>query len=276
MKKSSDNFFWKKIVEIYQQTVKVLKNDPTVWILFVVLMMLELLALGVLFLSHSEPVSFILAPLIRTFYSDRFLHYPHNFVLLPKLLNHAHFLITTVIGVIISGIVIKKIEGQLVEKKVRSMYEAGQRVLNKYFALVIAWLLTYFIFRFTFNWLMPFFAVNAIVYLTGAFLLGLLIQSLLVFLIPAILINEAGWFKSLIHGFTFAFFNLPRTLLLLALPMLLVVIVGYFKVLTPVYMEVNPELVLLVLATSVVIMTVVDYFITASATVLYLKARNKK
>ena len=115
------SFFWQKIVEIYQQVFSVLKKNPTVWLLFIAVGVFDLSALMALFLAPCEPVSYMLAPIIRAFWGDRFLHYPYNFLLLPKLFNHVHFLIATLIGVFVSGLVIKKIEAHTMDKELSTL-----------------------------------------------------------------------------------------------------------------------------------------------------------
>src|SRR3989338_1102249 len=135
-------FFWPQVVEIYKQVFSVLRKNPKILFLFFVIGVLDFVALALLFLAPSPPVSYVLAPIIRTFWGNHFLHYPDNFLLLPKLFGHAHFLISTVIGVFITGLVIKQIEGEYTGEK-SSTISSIQLVLKKYISLVIAWLISY-------------------------------------------------------------------------------------------------------------------------------------
>src|SRR3989338_10910657 len=100
-------FFWPKIVEIYAQAFSVLKKDPTILFLFFVIGIFDAIALVILYFA---PSSIILAPVIRTLWGERFIHYPQNFVLLPKLFNYAHFLILSFFGIFVTGLAIKKIQ----------------------------------------------------------------------------------------------------------------------------------------------------------------------
>src|SRR3989338_4481395 len=179
------SFFWSKIVEIYRQVFSVLRKNPTVLFLFIWIGIFDVLALIALFSAPSPPFSYVLAPIVRTFWSDRFLHYPANFLLLPKLFNHAHFVISTVIGVFISGLVIKKIEAETKGESLSTLSAAG-KVFRYYFSLVIAWLVSYAIFTFALKGVAFVLPKNLWIQLGGGFVLGVLIQSLVAFLIPAI------------------------------------------------------------------------------------------
>ena len=205
------SFFWSKIVEIYQQAFSVLKKNPTILFLFLWLGILDALALIALFFAPSAPFSYVLAPIIRTFWSDRFLHYPDNFLLLPKLFSHAHFAISTVIGAFITGLVIKKIEADTKGEKISTLFAAG-RISRYYFSLVIAWLISYGIFAFTLKGVLFILPKNALIQLVIGFILGLLVQAFISFLLPAIVILENGFFKALWEGFRFGAKNMLITM----------------------------------------------------------------
>ena len=94
MKTKADSQIRGKFGDVYGQVFEILRKDPTITILFALLALIEFVALTGLFLSHSAPFSYIFGPIIQTFYSEKFLHYPANFLLLPKIFNHAHLVIT--------------------------------------------------------------------------------------------------------------------------------------------------------------------------------------
>ena len=268
------SFFWQKIVEIYQQVFSVLRKNPTVVILFIWLAILDVIALVLLFLAPSPPVSGVLAPIIRTFWGDYFLHYPNNFLILPKLFGHAHFIITTVVGVFVSGLVIKKIEADTKGEKLSTL-SAAAPVFKRYFSLILVWLLSYGVFVVVFKGILPLLPHNLWVQFGGGFFLGLFIQSILAFLLPALLIIENGFFKALWEGIRFGFKNVVLMSGLIFIPMLFALVISFVKLYTPLFVRIRPEIVVWVLAVGIVISLVVDIFVTSSATLLFLKVRNK-
>ena len=269
------SFFWSQIVEIYQQVFSMLRKNPAILFLFLWIGIFDVLALTALFFAPSPPFSYVLAPIIRTFWSDDFLHYPSNFLLLPKLFGHAHFLISTIIGVFITGLVIKKIEAESKGDKISTLAAAGL-VFKRYFSLVIAWLVSYGLFVFALKGVLMLLPRNFLAQLAGSYFLSVIIQSLIVFLMPALVIIENGFFKTVFEGFRFGLKHVVQTSALIVVPMFLGFIISVLRIYTPVFVQIYPELVLWVLAIGIVISLVVDILITSSATLLFLKVRNQK
>ncbi|MBI1977868.1 MAG: hypothetical protein HYS55_03865, partial [Candidatus Omnitrophica bacterium] len=226
------SFFWFRIVEIYRQVFSVFRKNPTLIALFLWIGFFDLLALVLLFLAPMPPVSYVLAPIIRTFWSDQFLHYPNNFVLLPKLFSHAHFLISTVLGVFVTGLVIKKIDADLKGEKLSTL-SAARPVLKYYLSLVIGWLISYAIFAFTLKGILALLPGSFLIQIGSGFVLGVLVQSFVVFLLPAIVLLENGFFKALFVGFQVGIKNLPLTSGLIFIPMVLAFLLSFVKLYTP-------------------------------------------
>ena len=273
--RAQDSFFWPKIVDIYRQVFSLLKKDPTLSILFIVAALLDLSALIFLFLAPFAPVSYILAPIIRTFWSDAYLHYPQNFVLLPKLYNHAHMLVVTTFGIFISGLVIKKVESPLRGGKCVSLVAAGRVVFRRYFSLLLTWLFSYGFFTMGIKTLLPMIPKNVGWQIGGTFLWGLICQSLTAFFMPALLILNKGFFKKVWEGLRCGVTNILATGVLIAVPMALAMVLSFFRWLTPLYIRFCPELVLWVLALGCGLMALVDMWVTLSTTVLFLEVQEK-
>lgn len=268
------NFFWRKFVGIYQQTFAVLKESPTIGILFLLIAFFDFLALVVLFYAPSEPVSLVIAPVIRTFWGERFLHYPENFVLLPKLLNHAHFLILSLFGISVTGIAIKKIEAHA-EGNTLSVLSAVGPVFKKYFSLLVVWLAFYGFFMFSLKHILRQLPPNVWAQLAGGFCVGIVIQSLFAFLLPSLLISGRGLFRDLWEGMLTGVRHFLLTSSLIAVPMVLIVTLSFFKAMAPLMVRFYPEMVLWVLAAGIIISMIVDLLVTTSTTLLYLQVRNR-
>lgn len=270
-------FFGRVFVEIYQQVLEVFKSNPTIVLLFFVLALIDLAALLALFLSHSSPFSAVLGPVIRRFFGEQYLHYPANFELLPKIYGYAHLVIVTVIGILITGIVVKKIEAYYGQQgKNPSSVEVLGPVIRKYLLLVIVFLVTYFIGAFIVKLLMPLVPKTLVTQFIALFILGLFVQALFAFLIPAILIADEGFFKSLVQGFLLGIRKLPFTMGLISLPILVMIVLSFFKSLAPVFVRGDfPDIVLVILIAGVFVSMIVDMLITSATTILYLKARSE-
>jgi hypothetical protein len=268
-------FSWQTCTEIYKNTVQVLKENPTLVILFFIIALLDWLALAVLYNAPSEPFSFVLAPIIRTFWDDRYLHYPQNFVLLPKLFSHAHFLILCTFGLFITGIVIKKIEAHFKSKEL-SIISASGFVLKKFIPILVAWLASYWFFLFLSKILFKVLPqTNLLAQLAGGFFLALIVQSLTAFILPAILVNNRGFFKDFWQGLKTGARHITTTGLIIAVPVLVIILISFFKALGASLVQSNPEIVLWILAVSIFVSMIVDLIVTSTTTLLFLKVRDK-
>ena len=263
------------MIDIYKKTITAIKQNPTVIILFMMLGLMDFFALIILFLSHSEPLSIVLAPIIRAFWGSRFLHYPDNFLLLPKLFNHAHLVILATAGILFSGIVTKKVEAYSNGKDIHTG-QALVPVLKKYIVLVLAWGLTYFIYSLIIRKALPLFHLKSPwIQLLIGYVFGVVMQAAFAFIIPSLLLSEQGLWKDLMLGLKLGVKYLGITSLVIAFPILLIAVSSIFKMLTPYYVSFNPEIVLVVLGVSLVLSTVVDMVVTTSTVILFLKVRNQ-
>ncbi len=269
------SFFWPRVVDIYRQVFEMLKKDPTLLILFALISLFDFVALLILFLAPIAPVSYILAPIIRTFWSDHYLHYPQNFILLPKLFNHAHFLIVATFGILVNALVVKKVENQVISGgKLPTLIAAGP-VFKKYGVLLTAWLLVYFLFTTSLKVVFKVLPKILWLHLGVMFVMTLLGQAAAFFLLPSLLLSGKGFFGGLGEGLKMGLRNLALTSAITALPISTVVLLSFLRIFTPVYIQFYPELVLWILVVGSVAMALADLFLSASATVLYLESRNR-
>ncbi len=269
--RGKDDFFWPKFVEVYQQSFSVLIKDPTIWIPFIFIGVLDFVALALLFLAPSPPVSYVVAPIIRTFWSSRFLHYPENFLLLPKLQAHAHFLIATIFGVFVTGMAIKKIEAALKGDARLSTSTAIREVFGRYISLVVVWLFAYFLFKILFNFLNPILTMSLWVQLGAGYVVAVIVQALLGFIIPSVMLREGGFFKSVWEGVVFGFKNLGIASALMVAPLLAVTAVSFAKGLSPILVNYyEPDSVLWILVVGIILTVIADILVTSVTAVLYL------
>lgn len=260
---------------VFKQSLIALSHNPTILLLFILIALLDFAALISLFLAHSWPFSIVLAPIIRTFWDDRYLHYPDNFLLLPKIFNHAHVVISGLFGVVVSGVVIKKLEAWSKGGKISTLAAAAP-VLKKFFSLFSVWIAAYFIFTFAVKGIMHLIPKSLLPQFFGGYASALVFQSLLMFLLPAMLLGEKGFLKNFASGIVFGFKNFIPTVLLISLPVLVLVIYSFLKSVTPILVQNFPEAVLWILAGGILVSMIVDLILTSTTTLFYLKARNQK
>lgn len=265
-------FFMSSIVEIYKQVFSLLKKNPTILFLFFVVALLDGVALTGLFLAPSPPFSYLLAPIIRTFWSDDFLHYPSNFILLPKLMGHAHFLISTVFGVFITGLVIKKIEVDARGEQLSTIFVSGI-IFKKYIPLVVTWLISYGAFTLILKGFLYILPNDMTLQVAGSFVVSLLVQALFTFLLPSIVLLDQNFFKAFWNGLKTGFRKMILMIGILFVPMFLALVLSFSKLYTPLFVQTYPEAVLWVLAIGIVITLLVDIFVTTSSTLIFLRER---
>ncbi|MDP3919586.1 MAG: hypothetical protein Q8R76_02110 [Candidatus Omnitrophota bacterium] len=254
----------------------VLSKNPTILLLFLVLALIEFAALLVLFLAPSELFSSLFAPVIRRFWGEQFLHYPENFVLLPKLFTHAHFVIVTFIGVVVSALVIKKVEGDVCGSESISILAAAGFVLRKYFKLFIIWIAMYAVSRYAVT-LVLLQETASIGYRFGMIYgVGILLHSFFAFLFPSVVLSEGKFLKSVWEGLFLSIKNFFCVLLVLAVPVAVLIGFSFIKSMTRFYIELfSPESVLYVLMVGIIVSVMVDMFITTATTILFLQVRKQ-
>lgn len=263
-----------KVGETVRETRRVLVEDPAVILIFLLLGLFDFAALLLISLAPSEPVSYAIAPIIRAFWGERFLHYPDNFLLMPELFHHAHFALGCLFGVFFSGLAIKKIQASLAGEKLTAA-GAASGVMRKYLALIAVWSVTSWLFTQLLLRTLGALPPRLEIQVSASFALGLVFQSFMAFMLPSILITEDRWFKSVWKGAVFGFKKLFFSFGLLAVPMLFISVLTFFKALAPAFVQYSPEAVFWILSAGIVVSVFVDLFITSSTTVYFLKERGQ-
>lgn len=273
---------------VYDKTNQGLKKNRVLFIPFVIFAFFELLTLIIVYLAPRMPFKLVLAPPIRALWGERFLHYPINFVLIPKLVSLLRVGLTVVIGSLLTGvatILIFKLH-----KKIKlDLKTAFKAALKKYiglFGIVLLFtLLFYLADKITSKLLVKYFTSgHTRLLFLGAklwlgpilmvlnFILALFIQSAFIYAIPALLIDETSLIKSIIRSFKLFKKLFFKTIVLVGLPMLLYIPIVVLQS-DPAFLIVRlfPESVLLVSFLSLFISSlVIDLSITLTTTYMYL------
>jgi hypothetical protein len=261
---------WKKLAYLLRKYPSIL--TPFLWIIG-----FEAILLTILFLAPRYPLSILLAPPIRAFWGEKYLHYPLNFLLLPQLFEVSRNTMSFIIGVFLSAIAVSFV----------STAEQGQQtdwwtsikiVTKRYFRLVFVWAITlgtlFFIVK-VLKFAYP--VINSKpLFFTVEFFVTMLVQMFFVFSIPAVVLENKKVYAAIwrsIGLFRSYFFE---TLIFVLLPGLLLIPVSYLLMKMPYIMaKTFPEIALYILGSKIVIVDSIDFIITASATLFLLIHREK-
>lgn len=259
---------WRKLAGITRKNPVIL--TPFLWIAF-----FDALLLLVLFLAPRFPFSPVLAPIVRAFWGERFLHYPANFLVLPRFFYTMRLFLGVIIGSFLTGVAVSLIH-QSEEGDVPLWWFGIRKAVSMYIRLIIIWgilLAVYFLTVKIFTFLDPFLISRKIIYGKN-FLLGVSIQMLFIFTIPAIIIENKKIPGAIIRSLAFVK-NFPVTIFIfIAIPSIMLVPMDYLQIKLPVLMgRFFPEVTLYVLGGKIFVITIIDFVITASATVLLLLQR---
>jgi hypothetical protein len=261
--------------EVFRKLTGLIKRYPVIVMPFIAIAVFEAVTLTVLFLAPRPPLSMAIAPVIRAFWGEQFLHYPTNFLLLPKLFEYSRNILTFFTGIFFSGIALSMLlqasKGQRPE-----WFLGFGRVFSRYFRLALIWglifglsaasskVLSHYAGMFpSFRW-----------FIAAEFAVSLVTQLLFVFSFPAIIVENRKAFMSLVRSLALLK-NYPLTAFLIVfIPSLLVFPVMYAHVKLPFLMGTfAPEATLWVLGLHIGLVTVVDCLVTLGAGMLLIMHR---
>jgi hypothetical protein len=281
------------IKKAYNTTVKSFKNNPALFVPFIIFAILEFISLIIIYLAPRMPLRLIFGPPIRTFWGERFLHYPLNFLLLPKLTSLARMGLTILLGSLLTGMAVA-ITLDIYNKKQIKLAASFKTAFKKYIYLFSV----VFLFTLLFCLLVKIVTIVLIKYFIAGqsrllflgpgiwlgpilliinFLLALFVQSAFIYTIPFIIIEKEKLIKAIIKSFVLFKKLFVPTLILVGLPMLLYIPVIILQYKGAILMNrLFPEFVLLLSVLGVIISSlVIDPLVTISTTFLYLLNKEK-
>ncbi len=281
------------VKRVYNNAFQFLRTNSAYFKPFLTLAILEFLVLILLYSAPREPLRALLGPPIKTFWGEKFLHYPLNFILLPKLVSRSFMVLSIVFGSLLSGMAVSIILDIYNKKRVQifnAFKVAIKRYLSLFGILLIINLGYYFIGKFISVTLIKYFYTGhskllfmgpkiwlGIIFIAVNFFMAILIQAIFVYSIPAIIIDNKGFHKSIGKSIVLFFKFFIPTVLLVLLPMLLYIPIivlssNYIFLMDKLF----PEIVFYVEALSIIFsVLIIDPVVTMSTTLLYLKNKEK-
>ena len=278
---------------VYSKVIQAIKSNPVVFLPFAIFAAFEFISLIVIYLAPRMPLKLLLGPPIRAIWGEKFLHYPLNFILIPKLASLAKIGLTVILGSLLTGVATLLIYNIYNKTKI-NLKDVFKSTLKKYVSLfAIALLFTlifYFLDKVASKLLIKYFVSGHTrlfflgpkiwlgpILLCFNFILAIIVQSAFVYAIPILLIGGETLTKAVFKSFVLFKKLFVKTILLVSLPMLAYVPIIILQS-DPAFLitRLFPEAVLLVTILSLIVSSfIVDLLITLAATNLYLTHKNE-
>ncbi len=258
-------------------TASAIGKNPWVFYPFLIFAGIELLSLIFFYLCPREPLRGFMGPIITTFWGEQFLHYPTNFLLLPKLAALARMNLAIFIGSFLSGLAVAFLYKVPVAK-----------VLQKYISLLfIVFILTFLFFvmyKLSSLGLTKYFAAGneKLLFLGPGVWMGmilslasqvfaLILQMLLAYAIPVLLTTDKKFIGAIGGSLKFFFSHKRVTLLLVGIPMLIalpLIVLNYFGAYLMV--KIAPEVILWLGILGIVVNSlIIDPLVTLTTAAFY-------
>ncbi len=258
-------------------SINTLIKNPVILYPFSILAFIQLLALEILYFAPRYPFVKFFAPLISTIWSKKFLHYPFDLVLLPKIFYYAQLIIYFFLGNFCLAVAASLISAINSSQK-GNLKIAIKNALSKYVHLCFYSIISFFLF-FMIN---KFFLLIAnITMMTSEpintnsiyiqFILSTIITVSLAYVIPIIACEKKKIFSALFLNFKTLYSSFWQTLIIVTIP-------TFFYL--PIYILRNqidilnnvaiPEVQLFFLIINILITVVIDTIVITALTNYYL------
>ncbi|MDD5069624.1 MAG: hypothetical protein PHV17_02750, partial [Candidatus Omnitrophica bacterium] len=223
----------------------------------------------------QRPVSVVLAPIVRAFFGDKFLHYPYNLFLLPELFRYGQILVEMFVGVFMTATLVAMLD-EINSGERLSFPVALVRSGRRYPALIITWIIIFGITKGAWE-VMTKFAPQAenflgVLVTIFSFFVYIISQILFIYLVPLIIIKREKLVVALKDNFKVVKKLFLPTIPLAVIPSVfyLPIIVARLKLLFFVK-TFEPEAVIVILAVGIFVTFIVNLVITISTTLLFLE-----
>lgn len=279
---------YKQILPILNSSINTLAGNKKILFPFVIIAFVQLLCLEILYFANRYPLNIFFSPIISKLWSEEFLHYPMNFILLPKLFQYAQiptyiFLSSFFIAVAIA--MIYQLEQGHALKTGRIMKE----VASQYVHIIVVSLISFLVlliflklYGLAFNraWVIRsqeglYFLIKQFIIEGGPFLnliSSIVVSTLFAYAVPIVVIEKKKALEALFLNFKMLFRSFFITLALIFLPSLLFIPILLLRSSIRFYVMI-PELTLIALIGSVFVSMVIDAIVYTALTTNYLLAK---
>lgn len=259
-----------------------LSHHPYLVIPFVLSALFDFIALISIYLAPRYPLSRLMAPPIRRFFGEQYLHYPKNFILIPRLFNYAHIVISFTIGIFMTAVFIfmlyKVLEkkGKILKEPVvlPSIKRAFVKFIPMFLFFLVFYVLTLFVFKgisHVFNLIGDNSKILVLIHLGINFIASVIMYATFAMVFPAIVIEDNGLITAMITNFDILRKHFRRIALLMLIPSTLYLVIALNKFLAPRLMaQFEPEILLISISVTIVLTAIIDLFMTGFSTSFYM------
>lgn len=250
------------------------KRNPIIMLPFVIAGLSDALLLIFVYLAPRPPLSALLAPPIKAFWGERFLHYPLNLLLIPRLFEYGRVITTALTGVLMTGTAIGMLKEATQGLRPKILYHLIKS-LKIYPRLLAIWLIMFGLISTAFRGLPALFHFKqGAMAMLAAFLINITLEAIFIYALPAAITEDKKVWPAIKRSVSFCKSAFLPTIILVALPTLIYIPMIMLRGRLPALMsKVFPETVLIFLCIGIVISVIIDFVITGSAAVLFLNKR---
>ncbi len=279
---------FKTVVSVWTETLKLIRRHPLITMPFLVVSICEALALTMMFLAPRPPLSAVFGPIIRRLYlfpgmktGEPYLHYPENFLLLPRLFSHAQIAIGVTVGLLMNAMAVSMVF-QIAEKDRYDWWPALRTGFVRYLTLFAVWLVVFGL-QFVAGRFLPQLgrSIEARFFLYFvSILLVVILEAFFAYLFPAVVVENQRAGKAIIRSLVLAGSTFLITFSITMVPLLLRI--GHMFLMQGNAALINrffPEITLVLIGVGIVVTLISEIFFRVSATVFFLmraKAEKEK
>jgi len=269
----------KSLAECGKKSFNLIRNHPAVMLPFFLLAIMEGISLSIWYYAPRPPLSAVLSPLIKAFAGEQFLHYPLNFLILPRLLFISRLMVYFSFGLMAAGMTVCSVYQIEVEKRTVGFWGNFNRAVRRYLSLLalglIYALFSLLIYKVPRIIIARFFIASpfagylfAVVFFVS-FVGMVFCEGLSIYAVAYMVILRQGIFAGYKKGFLFFKKNFITVFLLLlffrAFNAGLIIIKNKLPVLIKEFFPVFPEITLFVLGTEIAVLFLANFFIALLA-----------
>lgn len=270
---------------IWKTVFNAFKKDPVILAPFCISGALKLVGLLIVFLLIFFPLSIVFGPIIKTLWGEQFLHYPFNFLLMPKLFYYVQIGVYVLLDGLLSAMAVWMV-AQANDGKRPNLKKALKAVFPKYLALLGFLLSVFLIVRFIsygenfLIWKSMKFKLTEALLRKGLmdsakvflnFFIIVLIETAFAFVIPFLVLEKRGFFKAIGGSFGLARRLFLAAFTLIIVPTFISLPISLLKTGLPILMDKTlPEITFVVLGLGVLVTVAIDSIVTASLAFLFL------
>ncbi len=274
----------KTTFSVWGESIRTMKRYPKVFLPFGIVALFQVALLFLLFWAPRSPISVVMAPPIRKFWGEMYLHYPVNFLLLPKLFNYGNIVLRIILESLMAGVTVAMVVQAL--KKFSPRFRTNcKKGIRKYITLVAVWVMLFALITIVFrvpvflitkyysNYVGIFRQANFLrVAVLSSIFIAIMIEALLAYTVPAVMIEHKRTFKAIKRSFSVVRGISLETFLLVLIPTLLTLIPVFLKLKLPALIDrFFPEVTLYVIILGILISLFSNFLLIISVTILFLR-----